>query len=158
MRTFGEAPPPPTLFERFKSGLARSTGALGQNLSGIFSKKILDAETVAELEEALVRADLGAGLAAKLADRVIVTSDNPRNEAPDAIVADLLAGMPAGQAVELDRAVAIRAAVVGAGPDDLVLLAGKGHEDHQDIRGKRRPFSDARVAEKVLKEWGHAPA
>ena len=70
MRTFGEAPPPPTLMERLKSGLSRSTGALGANLAGVFTKTKLDAETVAELEEALIAADLGAGLAAKLAAAV----------------------------------------------------------------------------------------
>jgi len=70
MRTFGEAPPPPTLFERLKSGLARSTGAFGENLTAIFTHKKLDAETVAELEEALIKGDLGAGLAVKLAAAV----------------------------------------------------------------------------------------
>ena len=70
MRTFGEAPPPPTLMERLKSGLSRSTGALGANLAGVFSKKKLDAETVGELEEALIAADLGGALSAKLAGAV----------------------------------------------------------------------------------------
>ncbi len=70
MRTFGEAPPPPTVFERLKEGLARSTGALGGSLADVFTKKKLDAETVAELEEALIRGDLGAGLAARLAQAV----------------------------------------------------------------------------------------
>ena len=70
MRTFGEAPPPPSWGERLKSGLARSTGALGANLAGVFTKKKLDAETVAELEEALIAADLGAGLSATLAAAV----------------------------------------------------------------------------------------
>ncbi len=70
MRTFGEAPPPPTVMERLKTGLARSSGALGQNLSAVFSKRRLDDETVAELEEALIAADLGAGLAARLAAAV----------------------------------------------------------------------------------------
>ena len=70
MRTFGEAPPPPTLMERLKSGLARSTGALGAGLADVFTKAKLDAETVTELEDALIAADLGAGLAAKLAAAV----------------------------------------------------------------------------------------
>ena len=70
MRTFGEAPPPPTWSERLKAGLSRSAGSLGGNLAGVFSKKRLDAETVAELEDALIAADLGAGLAAKLATAV----------------------------------------------------------------------------------------
>ena len=70
MRTFGEAPPPPTLVERLKEGLARSTGGLSENLAAVFTHKKLDAATVAELEEALIRADMGAGLAARLAGAV----------------------------------------------------------------------------------------
>src|SRR6201996_1190152 len=64
MRTFGEAPPPPTFFDRLKSGLAKT------GLGEILTKKKLDAETLAELEEALIRADMGAGQAAKLAAAV----------------------------------------------------------------------------------------
>ena len=96
--------------------------------------------------------------AARLADRVVVTSDNPRHEAPADIVADILVGMPAGQQVELDRAAAIRAAIAGATPGDVVLIAGKGHEDYQEIEGVRRPFSDVAEAERALKEVGHALA
>ncbi len=96
--------------------------------------------------------------AARLADRVVITSDNPRNEAPEDIVADILAGMPAGQTVELDRATAIRAAIAGAGPQDVVLIAGKGHEDYQEIQGERYPFSDLAQAEQALKEADHASA
>jgi fused signal recognition particle receptor len=70
MRTFGEAPPPPTLFERLKDGLSRSAAGLGDSLTGLVARKKLDAETVQELEEALIRADLGAGLSARLAQAV----------------------------------------------------------------------------------------
>jgi len=70
MRQFGEAPPPPTRFERLKAGLSRSTAGLSDSLEGIFTRKKLDAGTVADLEEALIRADLGAGLAARLAGAV----------------------------------------------------------------------------------------
>ena len=70
MRQFGEAPPPPTRFERLKAGLSRSTVGLSDSLEGIFTRKKLDAGTVADLEEALIRADLGAGLAARLAGAV----------------------------------------------------------------------------------------
>jgi fused signal recognition particle receptor len=70
MRTFGEAPPPPTLFERLREGLSRSTAGLSDNLTGVFTKKRLDAQTIEELEEALIRADLGAGLSARLAQAV----------------------------------------------------------------------------------------
>ncbi|HTK79412.1 MAG TPA: signal recognition particle-docking protein FtsY [Rhizomicrobium sp.] len=70
MRDFGEAPPPLTMFERLKEGLSRSTGGLSDNLTAVFTRKKLDAQTIAELEEALVRADLGAGLAARIAQNV----------------------------------------------------------------------------------------
>jgi fused signal recognition particle receptor len=60
MRTFGEAPPPPTLFERLKQGLSRSSAGLTGDLAALFTKKKLDAATVAELEEALIRADMGS--------------------------------------------------------------------------------------------------
>jgi fused signal recognition particle receptor len=69
MRTFGEAPPPPTFFERLTTGLARK-GGLSDSLLGVFTKKKLDAATVAELEEALIAADMGTGPAAKLAAAV----------------------------------------------------------------------------------------
>lgn len=95
-------------------------------------------------------------VAARLADAVIITSDNPRNEAPEAIAADILAGMPAGQTVQLERAAAIAAAIAGAGPDDVVLIAGKGHEEYQEVHGERRPFSDVAVARRVLEEQCHA--
>ncbi|HWA30866.1 MAG TPA: signal recognition particle-docking protein FtsY [Rhizomicrobium sp.] len=70
MRDFGEAPPPETFFERLKSGLSRSTAGLSDSITGIFTKRPLDKETVAEFEEALIRADLGAGFATKLAGEV----------------------------------------------------------------------------------------
>jgi fused signal recognition particle receptor len=70
MRTFGEAPPLPTLFERLKEGLSRSSGGLSDSLAGVFTRKKLDASTVEELEEALIRADLGAALAATVAQGV----------------------------------------------------------------------------------------
>jgi fused signal recognition particle receptor len=70
MRTFGEAPPPPTLFERLKEGMSRSSGGLSDSLAGVFTRKKLDTQTVAELEEALVRADLGAALAARISQDI----------------------------------------------------------------------------------------
>jgi fused signal recognition particle receptor len=70
MRTFGEAPPPPTLFERLKEGMSRSSGGLSDNLAGVFTRKKLDAQTREEIEEALVRADLGAALATKIAQDI----------------------------------------------------------------------------------------
>ncbi|MGH8751479.1 MAG: UDP-N-acetylmuramoyl-L-alanyl-D-glutamate--2,6-diaminopimelate ligase [Burkholderiales bacterium] len=90
-------------------------------------------------------------LALRLADAVVVTSDNPRSEAPLAIIADIARGFGARRAlVEPDRAQAIRLAINGAAPNDVVLIAGKGHEDYQEIGGKKLPFSDVRMALRVL--------
>lgn len=92
-------------------------------------------------------------IASALADVVIVTSDNPRNEEPAAIIAEILAGMPPGQAAIVDRREAIARAIAEAGPNDVVLLAGKGHEDYQEIAGQRQHFSDAEEAERGLAKW-----
>ncbi|MFN3593849.1 MAG: bifunctional UDP-N-acetylmuramoyl-L-alanyl-D-glutamate--2,6-diaminopimelate ligase MurE/UDP-N-acetylmuramoyl-tripeptide--D-alanyl-D-alanine ligase MurF [Thiobacillaceae bacterium] len=94
--------------------------------------------------------------AAALADRVIVTSDNPRFEDPAAIIADILAGMPPGQTAITDRAEAIRTAVTEAATGDVVLIAGKGHEDYQEIHGVRHPFSDVEVARSALASRGQS--
>ncbi|MDX3904975.1 MAG: bifunctional UDP-N-acetylmuramoyl-L-alanyl-D-glutamate--2,6-diaminopimelate ligase MurE/UDP-N-acetylmuramoyl-tripeptide--D-alanyl-D-alanine ligase MurF [Pigmentiphaga sp.] len=94
------------------------------------------------------------------ADMVMVTSDNPRSEPPQAIIEQILAGVPAGAAVraELDRARAIRDVVAGAHPNDIILLAGKGHEAYQEIGGVRHPFSDVEQAMKALSDYRAAPA
>jgi UDP-N-acetylmuramoyl-L-alanyl-D-glutamate--2,6-diaminopimelate ligase len=83
-------------------------------------------------------------IAAELADDVVITDDNPRNEAPEAITAGIVTGIPAGHAyrIEHDRAKAIREAIADAGADDVVLIAGKGHEDYQIYGNERRAFSD----------------
>lgn len=70
MRDFGEAPPPPTFFERLKEGLSRSTAGLSDNIAGIFTKQKLDAESITQLEEALIKADMGIALATKLSRAV----------------------------------------------------------------------------------------
>ncbi|HEX4781479.1 MAG TPA: UDP-N-acetylmuramoyl-L-alanyl-D-glutamate--2,6-diaminopimelate ligase, partial [Usitatibacter sp.] len=91
--------------------------------------------------------------ASRLADEVIVTSDNPRSENARAIIDQVLAGVerPA-EAIE-DRQVAIFSAVHHARPGDVVLIAGKGHETYQEIAGVRHPFSDREVAGAALAEW-----
>ena len=93
-------------------------------------------------------------VAARLADHVIVTSDNPRGEDPRAIIAQVMEGVPRGgaEAVE-DRQVAIFSAVHQAAPGDVVLLAGKGHETYQEIAGRRFPFSDREAAGAALAQW-----
>ncbi len=91
--------------------------------------------------------------AQQLADLVIVTSDNPRDEAPMAIIQDIEVGLNGGAYwVELDREAAIKKALGLAKPNDVVLIAGKGHENYQEIAGVRQPFSDMDIAEKCLQE------
>ena len=87
------------------------------------------------------------------ADDVWVTSDNPRNEDPRAIIDDILAGMSGQPHVEPDRARAIFEAIGRAQRGDVVLIAGKGHEDYQEIAGERQPFSDVTMAQKALEAW-----
>ncbi len=88
-------------------------------------------------------------VAVRLADRVLVTSDNPRSELPQAIIDDILAGA-AGAEVEIDRAAAIRQLLARADAADVLLLAGKGHEPYQEIGGVRHPFSDLEQASAAL--------
>jgi UDP-N-acetylmuramoyl-L-alanyl-D-glutamate--2,6-diaminopimelate ligase len=98
------------------------------------------------------RPQMGA-IAARLADQVVVTSDNPRTEDPQQILADVVAGIPPGASmqVEADRAVAIAAAIATAAPGDLVLIAGKGHEDYQILGTTKVHFDDREEAEKALR-------
>jgi UDP-N-acetylmuramoyl-L-alanyl-D-glutamate--2,6-diaminopimelate ligase len=83
---------------------------------------------------------------ARLADRPVVTSDNPRSESPGEIIRAVLGGMDEGTVAIEDRAAAIAHAISHAGVNDVVLIAGKGHEDYQVVGSVRRPFSDYQVA------------
>jgi UDP-N-acetylmuramoyl-L-alanyl-D-glutamate--2,6-diaminopimelate ligase len=90
--------------------------------------------------------------ASELADRVIVTSDNPRSEDPGAIVDEVLAGTTGDAEREVDRRQAIARAVESAEPGDVVVIAGKGHEQGQEFEGGRKePFDDATVAREALR-------
>jgi UDP-N-acetylmuramoyl-L-alanyl-D-glutamate--2,6-diaminopimelate ligase len=93
-----------------------------------------------------------AAIAERGADRVIVTDDNPRSEDGDAIVADIVAGFGARARFEVqrDRAAAIAAALHGAGGNDILLIAGKGHENYQEIGGVKYPFDDLAIARRAL--------
>ncbi len=93
-------------------------------------------------------------VAASRADRVVLTSDNPRGEDPQAIVAAIREGISGDSEVELDRGKAIEAAIASADGADVVLIAGKGHEGFQEIAGRRLPFSDAAVARAALARRG----
>lgn len=86
------------------------------------------------------------------ADCVLVTSDNPRSERPETIIEQILAAMQPGAAlhVQADRAAAIAHAIAHADAQDVVLIAGKGHEDYQEANGARLPFSDMAEAQKAL--------
>jgi UDP-N-acetylmuramoyl-L-alanyl-D-glutamate--2,6-diaminopimelate ligase len=90
-------------------------------------------------------------VAARLADVVLVTSDNPRNEDPLSIISQI--GL---KEFEVDRARAIEKAILESAPDDVVLIAGKGHETYQEIAGRRLPFSDAEAARAALAKRGKA--
>jgi UDP-N-acetylmuramoyl-L-alanyl-D-glutamate--2,6-diaminopimelate ligase len=92
--------------------------------------------------------------AARLADALFITDDNPRGEDGDAIVAAILEGLPGHSVytVERERERAIAQAIAAAGPGDTVLIAGKGHETYQETAGERRPFDDLAVAARLLGE------
>jgi UDP-N-acetylmuramoyl-L-alanyl-D-glutamate--2,6-diaminopimelate ligase len=96
-------------------------------------------------------------IAAELADDIILTDDNPRSEDPARIVADIVAGVArrAPLVIEHDRALAIRIALQRSGPEDVVLIAGKGHEDYQIYGSVRRAFRDQAV---VSAELARLPA
>ena len=99
-----------------------------------------------------IKRPLMAAVAEREADMLLLTSDNPRSEDPQAILAQMSAGLkaPAQATVLADRAWAIAQAVAGAAPQDVVLIAGKGHEDYQEVRGQRHPFSDVQHAAAAL--------
>lgn len=95
---------------------------------------------------------LMGAVTARLADLSVVTSDNPRSEDPGAIIAAVMEGAPTKDrlVVEVDRAAAIATAVAAAGPGDVVVVAGKGHEKGQDIGGRTLPFDDVATARAAL--------
>ena len=98
-------------------------------------------------------------IAARNADQVVLTSDNPRSEDPLEIITEILEGVlgeaGSGHAplIIADRREAIAMAIAGAAAGDVVLIAGKGHEDYQENAGRRVPFLDAAVAAEALAAW-----
>jgi len=97
-------------------------------------------------------------IAATLADRLIVTNDNPRTEDPEEIAASVMRGVrqaPERDAsIELDRAQAVRGAIAAAAPGDVVLIAGKGHEKYQIINGRKEDFDDKAVLKEMFELLG----
>jgi UDP-N-acetylmuramoyl-L-alanyl-D-glutamate--2,6-diaminopimelate ligase len=93
-----------------------------------------------------------AQVAESLADRIVLTSDNPRGEDPSDIFSEMLAGLdnPGEAQVIEDRAAAIRQAVLESDPGDIVLVAGKGHEAWQEANGQKIPFSDEAAVSAAL--------
>jgi len=95
-------------------------------------------------------------IAERLADRIVITSDNPRHESPQAIIGDIVAGLIASHRATVieERAAAIAWAIREAAPSDVILVAGKGHENYQQVGDERRPFSDAALAASALERRG----
>jgi UDP-N-acetylmuramoyl-L-alanyl-D-glutamate--2,6-diaminopimelate ligase len=96
-----------------------------------------------------------ARIAAEMSDRVILTSDNPRSEDPDEIISQMKAGVEAQHKRRVlsitDRREAIRAAFALAGNGDIMLIAGKGHEKYQEIKGVKHPFDDMEEVRQTFK-------
>ncbi|MFC0711650.1 UDP-N-acetylmuramoyl-L-alanyl-D-glutamate--2,6-diaminopimelate ligase [Azorhizophilus paspali] len=103
---------------------------------------------------------LMAAVAERLADAVLITDDNPRSESPEQIFADIRSGIGVPEKVTClhGRGQAIARLIAGADASDVLLLAGKGHEDYQEINGVRQPFSDIEEAAKALYAWELAHA
>jgi UDP-N-acetylmuramoyl-L-alanyl-D-glutamate--2,6-diaminopimelate ligase len=96
---------------------------------------------------------LMGAVASRHADAILVTSDNPRGEDPAAIIAEITAAIPVPHEAIEDRRAAIGRAIASAGAEDVVLIAGKGHETYQEVAGRRLPFSDALEAAQALSRW-----
>ena len=98
---------------------------------------------------------LMAAVVERLADAACVTDDNPRGEDPAAIRAQILQGFSATAAVTevAERGAAIAQLIAQAAPEDVIVLAGKGHEDYQEIQQQRQHFSDLEQAEQALAAW-----
>jgi UDP-N-acetylmuramoyl-L-alanyl-D-glutamate--2,6-diaminopimelate ligase len=95
-----------------------------------------------------------AKVAESLADRIVLTTDNPRNELPESIINDMLTGLdhPEKATVETERGAAIRRAILESRSGDIILIAGKGHETYQEIAGQKTPFSDEDSVRSALEE------
>ena len=141
---------------------AHKPGALEKVLAS--AREVADGRVVVVFgaggdRDAAKRPVMGA-IAARMADAVIVTSDNPRSESPEAIVDAIMAGVPAGSfhvKRVIDRRAAIGEAIAGARPGDVVVVAGKGHEQGQEFAGGRKePFDDVEVARAALRAVARA--
>ncbi len=97
-----------------------------------------------------------AGIASELSDKVVLTSDNPRNENPDVIIAEMELGVEAQNFKKVlaitDRRQAIKTACQLAQPNDIIIIAGKGHETYQEIKGVRNDFDDMKIVKETLEQ------
>jgi UDP-N-acetylmuramoyl-L-alanyl-D-glutamate--2,6-diaminopimelate ligase len=105
--------------------------------------------------DATKRPVMGA-VAGRLADQVVITSDNPRSEDPLSIMSQIEKGIPGAHHSEADRGRAIEKSILSAASADVVLVAGKGHENYQEIGGRRLPFSDAAAARAAMAKRSRA--
>ena len=165
MQTFGESGRPTVVVDyahtpdALEKVLQAVREVIGREIVGTHDSKVICVFGCGGDRDRGKRPMMGA-IAAKLADVSIITSDNPRSEAPLDIIAAIVSGITAGrretngtyQIIE-DRASAIAQAVFSAHATDIVLIAGKGHESYQEVRGVKYPFSDAEVAQRALLAW-----
>ena len=135
----------PDALEKALGVLRETAGARGGRLVCVFG--------CGGERDAGKRPQMGA-VAERLSDRVLVTSDNPRGEDPEAIIAAIVGGMKSAPAVRVERAAAVAAAIAAADPHDVILLAGKGHEPYQEIAGTRHPYSDLEAAKSAMAARG----
>jgi UDP-N-acetylmuramoyl-L-alanyl-D-glutamate--2,6-diaminopimelate ligase len=156
MEALSRAPAPPGRFEVIGRGVvidyAHTPDALARTLR---SARALCTGRVTVVFGAGGNRDVGKrpgmGAAASIADRIFLTTDNPRDEDPHAIAAGVRAGIASGEVIEEpDREAAINRAIAEASEDDVVVIAGKGHERTQTIAGVIRPFDDAAIARAQL--------
>lgn len=166
-RACGELPPVPGRMERIEAGVpgpmaivdfAHTPDALEKALTAL---RPLTAHRGGQLwcvfgcggHRDRAKRPLMAAAVERLADRPVLTSDNPRDEAPEAIIRDMTAGLrhAAAAVIEPDRARAIATTLQQAAPEDVVLIAGKGHETEQEINGVRHHFSDQEQARAALR-------
>jgi fused signal recognition particle receptor len=138
MRSFGEAPPPPTLMERLKAGLSRSSAGLSDNLIGLFTKRKLDAGAVAELEEALIRADMGTTQAKALA--AAVARGRYEAEISPAEVRQILAAEIAASLAGVEKPLTVE----GGGKPFVILVAG--------VNGTGKTTTIGKLARRLARE------
>ena len=138
---------------------AHTPGALGKLLSSLREFKPDNLHVVFGCggDRDAGKRPMMAKIASELADYVYLTSDNPRTEDPDKIISDALKGITDSKKCKVipDRAMAIKTAITSAKPGDIVVIAGKGHEDYHVIGTVKKYFSDIEVSKSTLRRLGY---